>query len=83
MTEKDFMDNLKKRFYWCYSNAEKEYLAKKGYKYLFCCTHFTTRKVFWVFDTSDYLLEDVKTWKATHRKQKESDSAGDGRQSHN
>lgn len=30
MTEKDFMDNLKKRFYWCYSNVEKEYLAKKG-----------------------------------------------------
>lgn len=30
MTEKDFMDNLEERFYWCYFVAEKEYLAKKA-----------------------------------------------------
>lgn len=27
-----FKENLKKRFYWCYSTQEKKYLTEKGYK---------------------------------------------------
>lgn len=27
-----FKEDLKKRFYWCYSTGEKKYLTEKGYK---------------------------------------------------
>lgn len=48
-----FKEDLKKRFYWCYSTGEKKYLTEKGYKYLFRCTHFETGNFFWVYDVSD------------------------------
>ena len=30
-----FKEDLKKRFYWCYSTGEKKYLTEKGYKVSF------------------------------------------------
>lgn len=59
---------LVKRFYWCYSIAERKYLTEKGYKYLFRCTHYKSDKFFWVFDKTDDLMKDVKIWKDEHKK---------------
>nr|UVM92956.1 MAG: hypothetical protein [Bacteriophage sp.] len=61
-------ENLLKRFYWSYSIAERIFLTKKGYKYLFRCTHYKTGKDFWVFDKTDDLMKDVKIWKDEHKK---------------
>ena len=63
-----FKEDLKKRFYWCYSTGEKKYLTEKGYKYLFRCTHFETGNFFWVYDISDALMEDVRAWREEHKK---------------
>lgn len=60
--------NLRKRFYWCYSIAERIYLTRKGYKYLFRCTHYNSKKYFWVFDKTDALMNDVRAWKEEHKK---------------
>lgn len=69
-----FKEDLKKRFYWCYSSQEKKYLAEKGYKYLFRCTHFETGNFFWVYDISDQLMTDVKIWKSQYQKEKASEA---------
>jgi hypothetical protein len=38
-------ENLLKRFYWSYSIAERIFLTKKGYKYLFRCTIIKREKI--------------------------------------
>lgn len=63
MTREEFQiykKKLMKRFYWCTTRAELNYLIKeKGYRYLFRCTHFKTGRYFWVFDRTEELLKDV------------------------
>ncbi len=72
MTREEYItfrdEDLRKRFYWCCSIAEKKHLTKKGYKYLFRCTHFKSGKYFWVFDKTDALMADVKLWKKSKKK---------------
>ena len=72
MTREEYItfrdEDLRKRFYWCYSIMEKKHLIKKGYKYLFRCTHFKSGKYFWVFDKTDAIMADVKSWKKSKKK---------------
>lgn len=64
---------LKKRFYLCHSAAEKRFLAEKGHRFLYRCTHFKNDKYFWIYDKTDELLADVKLWK--ENKEKVSDTS--------
>lgn len=67
MTREEFeiyKKELMERFYWCTTRSELHYLIKeKGYKYLFCCTHYKTDKYFWVFDRTEELLKDVEEFR--------------------
>lgn len=80
MTKREFEkyrdENLIKRFYWCFSVKEKKYLMEKGHPYLFACTHYKRKKIFWVFDQTERLKKDVKIWKK-EREKKASESSVD------
>lgn len=75
MTREEFeiyKKELMERFYWCTTREELRYLTReKGYKYLFCCTHYKTGRYFWVFDKTDGLLSEVKEF---HKKRFEEKS---------
>ena len=74
MTREEFeiyKKELMERFYWCMTGSEMRYLTrKKGYKYLFRCTHYKTDKYFWVFDKSEQLLKDVEDFRKEQMEKK-------------
>ena len=49
---------------------------EKGHPYLFACTHYKRKKIFWVFDQTERLKKDVKIWKK-EREKKASESSVD------
>lgn len=66
-----FKSELMERFYWCTTRTEMNYLTrKKGYKFLFRCTHFKTNKYFWVFDRTDNLLKDADEFHKRRQEEK-------------
>ena len=74
MTREEFeiyRNKLMERFYWCTTRAELNYLTKqKGYKYLFRCTHYKTKKFFWVFDKTNELLKEAEEFHKKRREEK-------------
>lgn len=47
---------------------QKEFISQEKDTNLFRCTHYKTGKDFWVFDKTDALMDDVRAWKAEHKK---------------
>lgn len=79
MTREEFeiyKETLVERFYWCRLREELKYLTEeKGNRYLFRCTHYKTKKYFWIFDKTASLMKNVAEYQEMKcQKNSESDA---------
>ena len=52
-----------KRFYYCYSYPQKEFLKKNGLRYILVANNMSTNKRYWVFESCEELDRLLQEWR--------------------
>lgn len=71
MKEFENENNIKERFYLCYSFEQLKILKNHGYRYLFVCQHGKNGRKYFVYDKTNELMELIKEYRESKKSKTE------------
>lgn len=54
---------MERRYYYCYSYPQKEFLKKNGLRYITAAINETAGKRYWLFEGTEKLNELLQVWR--------------------